>query len=64
MFITACSSAPSRFNAGLSPDAGEFASRLLWRLAGAGLTPAGRLALRLGTPLFEPLSRLWYVGSR
>ena len=55
-FVTACSYAPPRFEAGFSHDAGEFASRLLWRLAGAGLTPAGRLALRLGTLLFE-LSR-------
>jgi hypothetical protein len=57
-FVTACRYAPPRFDAGLSPDAGEFASRLLWRLAGAGLTPAGRLALRLGTPLFEPVRRV------
>jgi len=34
-------------------DVGEFASQLLWRIAGVGLTPAGRLALRLGTLLFE-----------
>src|SRR5487761_1574509 len=43
--VTACSFAPPRFDAGLSPDAGEFASPLLWRLAGAGLTPADRSAL-------------------
>jgi hypothetical protein len=54
MFITACSFAPPRFDAGLSPDVGEFATPLLWRLAGAGLAPAGRLALRLGTPQSEP----------
>jgi hypothetical protein len=43
--VAACSCTPSRFVARLSPDAGEFPSPLLWRLAGAGLTPAGRLAL-------------------
>ena len=45
MSITACSYVPPRFAAGLSPDAGEFTSGLLWRLARAGLTPAGRSAL-------------------
>jgi hypothetical protein len=33
-------------DADLSIDAGEFASPLLWRLAGAGLTPADRSTLR------------------
>src|SRR6266568_6220703 len=41
-----CSFAPPRFDANLSIDAGEFASPLLWRLAGTGLTPADRSALR------------------
>jgi len=36
------------------PGAGEFPSPLLWRLAGTGLTPVDRLALRLGTPQYEP----------
>jgi hypothetical protein len=44
-FVAACSYAPPRFDADLSIDAGEFASPLLWRLAGAGLTPADRSAL-------------------
>src|SRR5216684_3305565 len=45
IFIAACSYAPPRFDARLSPDAGELASGLLWRFARAGLSPAGRLAL-------------------
>ncbi len=63
--VAACSCAPSRFVAGLSPDAGEFASPLLWRLAGAGLTPAGRLALHWArhntnpTELFEGTRFAW-----
>jgi len=45
MFIAACRYAPPRFDAQLSPNAGEFASGLLWRFARVGLSPTGRLAL-------------------
>ena len=53
-FIAACRYAPPRFNARLSPNAGEFASGLLWRFARAGLSPAGRLALLWALELFQP----------
>jgi hypothetical protein len=46
---TACSFALPRFGARVSPDAGEFTTGLLWRLARAGLSPAGWLGPWLGT---------------
>ena len=55
IFIAACGYAPPRFDARLSPDAGELASGLLWRFARAGLSPAGRLALLWALGLFQAM---------